>query len=348
MRIKSTFLFLLLLILPMTVLASNDSQENFIDIKSLKELVLKTNRDIKLAQLEVEIAILQLTNARADDLLHASFVEVKKAENYVSDAKRNLLSTKQKVVLEAEKCYYKLLKACRQRDIALDLESHAMEQFKILQARYEQGLAASHDIATAELVLMQANNQLKIIEAELHLARQSLLALVNLTLDMEFAVNDSDFSFVELGCDPDSIRQLLAANNPHLQQIAAQLELARIEEHIFDSVFTAPLVQEIVLLERKKLEILYEQDFELLYLQALEFINRLLQLAAEYGECLKKVEIAEEHMRIVKLRYLEGLELKPAVMGCEIELNQAKLDLISTLFDYNIIKSQFKNLVGLE
>ncbi len=324
------------------------SATQLFDLETVREYALSANSEFYLAHLDVEIAKLQRTNAQAEHLRVASVVSVKQAENNLLSAKRRLESTALQIKVEAESRYYNVLSLAQQVELAIQSVDQAEEQLRIINARYNEGLATPMDISRAEQGLFQATNQLTRVEGQSKLARLRLLDVLGLPFETEFAVDDQEFKFETVEFSVERIPELLEINNPDMLQLADQVQVARLDEKTATSEFTAPLIQNLRRLQREKVEVQYAQLANRLYLQALELWNNLQILEASYQSALNEVGIAKENSRVVLLRFNDGLELPSSVMSAQVDLNRANQQAIKALFDYNIAKSQFKNLVGLQ
>ncbi len=332
----------------MSVLSTHILAADVFNLESIREQVLKTNTEYALAQLEVEIAQLQLTNAQAEHLRQASIVSVRQAENNLLAADRILTDIASRIMVEAERRYYNVLSIIEQVELATQGEGQAQENFRIIKVRYNEGLATPMDITRAEQEQLQAINLLQSRKGQLEIARLRLLEVLGLPLDTQFNVDDQEFQFTPVEISRERILQQLKEHNPDLLQLADQLDVARLEEKTSLSGFTAPLIQALTTLKRKTLEIQYNQLKNGIYLQVLELGNNLQGLEASYIASLKEVDIAKENYRIVLLRFEDGLELPSSVIDAQLNLNRANQQGIKALFDYNIAKSHVKHLIGVE
>lgn len=352
-RLNILALLLILLASPVInpVMASEGmvlEQGQIIDLAFVRQQVLETNRDYLSAQLDLESAEIQLTNAIADNLQRASAITVKQAESSLKTAQRSLEAAAQNVQLEAETKYYNLIKASRQLQIAEEALAQAEEQLRIIQARHAEGMATNINISQAQQAVLQSENSYKSASNNLELAEVQLNSVLGLDLSSQLAVVDADIDFAPLDLALDKALTQALENNIPLLELQDQLEIAKLDEKSATNNFTAPLLAKSKTLQRQKLELRVADLQEQIYLQTMELYYNVQALSDNYQASLLATEIAEENYRIIQVRFDDGLEIPVDLLSGRLDLARAKQQSVNSLFDYNVAKSQLLINLGLK
>jgi len=326
--------------------AAEQNNRVIMSIQEVKDLALSHNLDLAAAALEVQIAEVNMQKARAENLINADPIAVKRAELAYMRAHEQVELTKQRLLLKVEELCYNLIKLDFQLSFARDANMFAAEKLKVVKARHQEGLATEQDVLAAEITLLENCNQLQRLKQERELVQAWLLMQLNLPFDREIEISDQDFPYQQVNFS-DDLLTLLKNHNSELHILAAELDLCQLQQEIYHGEYTPRLTQQYNNLSYAKAKLIYEQRCIQLYLQAQELLLEIDTLAKQYQACLKSVALAENNLAMISLRCQEGLVLPLAVTEAELELKAAQYNLLQALLAYNLAAAQLYNFIGI-
>lgn len=317
-----------------------------ITVDKALQLALDNNVSLAIARLELAYAQKQLTKAQADNALSASPVAIRQAEVAVETAQLSLKQTERQVRLDAQNAYYTAVNAIQQLAVAEKSLEQAKEQLRIIQAKFNEGLATKLDVFNAEKGVLQAENALEEARNSQELALLELKKVLGLSYTTEIKVEQPEAVVEPVKLTEAEVVEKVLANSLQLTRLQRALEIAQMQEENANNDYTAPLLKEIYANRRMKAELDLKEGTRAVYLQAKQAWNALQQ--AENGVELvqKELEMAQESYRITKVRFEGGLEIPNNLLRAQINLTQAESKAVKAVFDYNLAKTRLLNLVG--
>lgn len=346
---------------------SADDEKLHLTLQEAVELALKENAEVNLARIGVEKAEVGLreTNSRADSLEKmrdrgyrfgemglSSFdyylavqVSPRAAEMELTLAKKGLETVKRSIQIAVENAYYDVLKARMELEIAESALKRGEEQLRLAQVNYEVGAAARLEVISAEVAL--ASKRAAVTGAKNTYA-SSVMDLNNtLGLPLEEKLNlTSSFDFTPVQIDlaravKDAQEVDLSYIGTREGEVVAQKQFDVAVMHYAPNVFTYRKAEYDY--EEAKLEA--EQAEKELELNVNKAYLALRSAEERYHTVEKSLEQAEESYRLTKLRYEVGMGTHLELENAGGSLDEARSELLSALYDYNLMKAQFDHSI---
>lgn len=320
------------------------------------DLSLKYNPDIQVADLEVKKAEAELKNAKytagkiktdtvnSYELGLAKWVNPKAYDNALVMAKKSSEVTRKTVMFNVENYYYNVLKAERNLAIKREGLKYIQDQLKIAQSAYKIGTKAKLDVNTIEAAVASSQAQVVSEENNYRVALMELNRIIGLDLDTQLKLT-TKFAVEKTGNSikvDETIKKALE-DNIEILGVKTSQELAEVKYDVAKKFYaggvtifdTAKLDSGIAEAKVKKQEqatiSAVRQDYLTLF---------SLEKVLDWNN--KEVVKAQENARIYRLKYEAGLATSLDVKKAAIDLEQAKVTLADTIFNYNLIKAKFK------
>jgi outer membrane protein len=248
---------------------------------------------------------------------------------------------------QVENAYYEVLKAEKEVENAEDSLARAKEQLRLALVGLDVGVNAQVDVLGAELLVAQAQLGLTNAKNNLKIKRMEFNNLLSLPLDTEVKLI-SNFAFEKVEFDLEEIGKKAREKNLDYIQLHESFKVQKEAFALASSYYTPNvyIYQEA------------EQDFEIARLKlqnADEELDLKIQKAyfaalnAEelYNLMQKAVEQAEENYRLTKLRYEVGMTTLLDLEKAAGELDSAKTELLTALYNYNIATTMLEHAIFL-
>ena len=331
------------------------------------EMAMEENAEINLARVGVEKAKTNLrkVNRRADNLedardAGASFRQIgissydyalstrvapRSAEMELLLAERGLEATKRGIKISVENAYYDVLKAEGERENVKGALRRAEEHLRLAEVGYEVGSAARLEIINAEVNLAGKKAAVTAAENAYKASIMDFNNVIGLPLDEKVNLTSS-FEFEPAEIELSAVIE--EAKEYDISYLAAQ-EGKAVAEKVFEvasghytpNVFTyreAEYDYEEAKMEADQAEKELELNVNKAYLN-------LKSAEERYNTVEKSVKQAEESYRLTKLRYEVGMSTQLEMEDAGGNHDEAKAELLNALYDYNLMKAQFKHAV---
>ncbi len=123
--------------------------------------------------------------------------------------------------------WYRLVHLTEKKKLLLELDSVYARFLHAATVRYETGESSLLEKAAAETQVMEMQNAIRTVTADLHIVQQQLRVLLNDTIDRQFTPVSADIKGI-----PDGQEQSLPPDNPQLAYARQQAETARAERKV--------------------------------------------------------------------------------------------------------------------
>ncbi|MBZ4688297.1 MAG: outer membrane protein TolC [Clostridiales bacterium] len=269
-------------------------------------------------------------------------VAPRQAQMGLTVAQKTLEATKNGTKLAVENVYYDVLKARTELENAGDAVKRAEERLRLANVSLEAGTAARLDVINAEVVLAQKKVRLNAAEN----TYKSKVMEFNKTLGLPLSTKinlTSSFEFKPVEIDLEKV--IAEAKESDVAYVGAQEALAVAEKQFAEAKkFYTPNVYkyreaqyayEEAKLNAEKAERDLVMDIKNAYFK--------LQSARESYEAMQKgVEQAQEAYRLTKLRSEIGMSTQIELQEASDRLDEARAELLSALYNYNLATAQFR------
>jgi len=255
----------------------------------------------------------------------------------------NIEFTTNRLKVQVENAYYGVLWAEMELQNTRASLSRAKEQLRLIEVGVEAGVNAQVDVLSAELIVASQELLVAFAENSLRQTRMNFNNLVGLTLDDEVILTSS-FEFIPQVFNLDEVKELAKERDILYFQLRENYEIQREALNLARGFFTPNVYAyqeavrnyEIARLNIKNIN----QDMDLVIKRA--YLN--LQTAEErVGLMEKSVEQARENYRLISLRFEVGMATLFEIEWASGELDNAKAELLSAIYDYNISATMLRH-----
>lgn len=299
-------------------------------------LAEEQNAQVRQAAYDLEEARLALEEVRSTALMQPSPIARFQAESNLAISERNLAMAKNAVRLEVAESFLGVLRLENLMDVVREALQLTERQLRIAEDRYQVG-------AAAEIEIVRAANQLRMTEANLKQMEGSReIALMAFRMGLGLGLTDPvvpvghtpELSLLDLDLEADVAFAL--ANRLEILRTEQGVELTRQQVELSDNDYTPAIaLARAKLGHQRALDGLTQakQGIEIEVRQAYTALadhrRQLEVLEAKIGEARQTLEIAEQ-------MYRAGVGTDVEVLGAHVQLTEAQVDYVNTLFDLQI------------
>jgi len=341
---KAAFFSLIGLVVLFSVGAfAQETQQAKIKKLSLEEsinIALEHNLDFKMAQYNASLREVEYEQARANNLLQTSILNLKSAEFALKQAKDSLEEKQRQVILEVMETYFQVLRAKRKVQIERMSLQEARENLEIVKNKFSLGDASKIDLLQAEINLSSAEFNLKKAEHELEMARIDFNKVLGLPLDNKFELTDT-FSAEPMDVSiKESIEKALK-NRYEVKKVQYDLELAKIRWSLSQNEYTPELEKKNVKISLENVKLNLEEVRRKIAREIHQLFRNLEEKRTNIQITERTEKLKQETYSIAQKQYRAGLIGATDLLDAQIELTQAKLKAVDALFEYNLAKAKF-------
>jgi len=252
----------------------------------------------------------------------ASDFDVLRAEVQVANLEPGLISTKNNTKIAESQLLMVLGMETNSKVIptdALQYQPHGFGDFS-LEELYDRAIQNRADIKIMD-------EQKRIMQKQVTLARSALMPSIMFGTNYQYQGQRDDFSFTQDDFF-NSFNSSLSFSLPLFTGFKTTGKIQQAKAGVRESDY--------------KIEALYnavQLEVETAYLA----ITEKEQAVATQD---KIIDLAEEALRLARLRYAEGVSTQLDVMNSEGALNQARMNYQQSLFDYNVAIAQLKEALN--
>lgn len=277
--------------------------------------------------------------------------------------------------------YYKLVEARNMQEIADSAVKNLTEHVKNVQAHYRAGVVAKIDVLSSEVALANARENKIKADNGAALAQANLNNIMGTDIATRLAVNDKDLPHRQIGITRDEAIAYAMAHRWELQQAELAVRVAKekvriaragnlptvalsagmnwqdkdfpgfknedwrvgggVSWKLFDGGASAAKVEK----EKagiREAEKTLAQAKDAIQLDVIQAYLNVMSAEERIQSTQQVVQQAEEAFKIARVRYRAGVGINLDVLDAQLQLDQARTNYITALYDYNI------GLAGLE
>ncbi len=310
--------------------------------------------------------------------------QIQQAELGVRTADLNVEKTKQQLTLDATTNYYSVLEAKNMRTVNEESVNNLQAHLKIVQAKYQEGVAAKAEVLRAEVEVANADQNLIKAQNQYDLAISNLLTTMHMDSGTELELKG------ELNYQPDTrtLEEAIATakkNRPEAAQAQVSVDSAKkgieIAEsgkrpsvslsastgwsdsllpsdnnnwsvgasaswNIFDAGVTKSKVNQAeTSLNKAKLQA--EQTSDSIDQEVRQSYLNMKEAEKRLKNTEVTVNKANEDLYIAQETYKAGAGTNLDVFDAQLALTQAKTNHVQALYDYNTNKAKLDKAMGV-
>ena len=336
-------------------LAQENSREMWKIDDGLKELADKRKDASRAKETAQDIMNMSLTDLSALGMdVTSDYISTLMAKNgyYItfSDLKTKEIEKKRELLLkgieiEAKSLYYQVLVAEKTIEVNEGNMKKAQEQLRVINLKFNSGSATKAEVLNGEIAVQKSQSEIDSSKNDLQMAKLNLLNKLNLPFDVELTLTDKEMKYVPTSeIKLNEVIEKARAQRPEVLTALNNLELQKIETHVYTAYYTSNLRQNKAAVEKlKDAELKVPQVYKDVELDVRKSYLNLVKSERALINMDKTVELARESSRINKLLYQNGMAASPDVLESDTNLAQAEIGRYQLLISYNISKMMFDN-----
>lgn len=310
--------------------------------------------------------------------------QIDQAKLGVQNADLNVAKTKQQLALEATTNYYSVLEAKNMRAVNEETVSNLQAHLNIVQAKYQEGVAAKSEVLRTEVEVANANQNLIKAQNQYDLAVSNLLTTMNMDSGTELELKGE----LNYQADTRTLEEAIATakkNRPEAAQAQVNVDSAKkgieIAEsgkrpsvslsastgwndtllptdnnnwsvgasaswNIFDAGVTKSKVNQAESsLAKAKLQV--EQTTDSIEQEVRQSYLNMKEAEKRLQTTEVTANKAKEDLYIAQETYKAGAGTNLDVFDAQLALTQAKTNHVQALYDYNVNKAKLDKAMGI-
>lgn len=311
--------------------------------------------------------------------------QIAQAELGVRTADLNVEKSKQQLILDATSGYYSVLEAKNMRAVNEESVNNLKAHLNIVQAKYQEGVAAKSEVLRAEVEVANANQNLIKAQNQYDLAVSNLLTTMNMDAGSELELKGELAYQADTRTLEEAI-SLAKQNRPEIIQAQVGIESAQkgieIAEsnkrptvslsastgwndqllptdntnwsvgasaswNVFDAGVTKSKVNQAESsLAKAKLQA--EQTTDSIEQEVRQSYLNMKEAEKRLTTTEVTVNKANEDLYIALETYRAGVNTNLDVFDAQLALTQAKTNHVQALYDYNVNKAKLDKAIGVK
>ena len=298
-----------------------------------------------------------------------------------------MVSAAEQLVLSVKSAYFDLLRAVGQRNVAQAAVDNAQAQLTQTKARFDAGTIPAFDVTSAEVNLVNLQQQLLVADNQVRIAQTTLNRVLGIDVNTPIQIRGVDIPVTNDAIDIPHRIQEAYARRPEVQ--TAQLGITQSQTTVdlqksgriptmnisagptynfnssginpglswqvginasvplYDGGQIRAKVRQAKADVQTSQETLYQT--QLAVAQDVRTAALNVQQAAERTKTTARaVNLAEEALNLAKLRYGAGLAVLVEVTNAETQLTQARNNAVNALYDYAVAPAQLQRATSTQ
>lgn len=270
---------------------------------------------------------------------------IKFADLKTKEAEKNREILLKGIEIGTKSLYYQVLVAEKAIEINEGNFNKAKEQLRVINLKFNNGTATKAEVLNGEIAVQKAQSEIDSSKNDLEMSKLNLLNKINLPFNVELTLTDKDLKYVAtVNVKLGEALEKAKTQRPEILTALNNLELQKIETHVYTAYYTSNLRQNKAALEKlKDAELNVPQVYKNVELDVRKSYLSLVKAERALVNMDKTVELAKESARINKLLYANGMAASLDVLEADTNLAQAEIGRYQMLVSYNISKMMFDN-----
>ena len=334
-------------------LAKESSREMWKIDDGLKE-IKESRRDASKAKETAEMMMgmsladlsgMNITDNYVSTLMAKNGYYITYADTKTKEIEKNRELLNLGIEIETKSLYYQVLVAEKTIEINEGNLTKAKEQLRVINLKFNNGSATKAEILSGEMAVQKAQTELDSSKDDLEVAKLNLLNKIDLSFDTKLVLTDKTLNYVPtVDINLKTALEKAKTDRPEILTALNNLELQKIETHVYTAYYTSNLRQNKAAVEKlKDAELNIPQAYKNVELDVRKSYLNLVKAERALVNMDETVKIAKEAARINKLLYENGMVSALNVLEADTQLAQAEIGRYQLLISYNINKLMFDN-----
>jgi len=322
-----------------------ESRKDASKAKETAETIMSMDLD-KLSTSGIDITDDYISKLMAKNGYYITYADTKTKE---IEKNRELLNIG--IEIETKSLYYQVLVSEKTIAINEGNLNKAKEQLRVINLKFSNGSATKAEVLNGEMAVQKSQTELDSSKDDLKISKLNLLNKLDLPFDTELTLIDKELNYLPTGSlDLNKALEKAKLERPEILSAQNNLELQKIETHVYTAYYTSNLRQHKSAVEKlKDAELNVPQVYKNIELDVRKSYLNLVKSERALVNMDKTVELAKEAARINKLLYDNGMVASLDVLEADTNFAQAEIGRYQSLVSYNINKMMFDNcnLIGI-
>ncbi|HWR44991.1 MAG TPA: TolC family protein [Sporomusa sp.] len=310
--------------------------------------------------------------------------QIDQAKLNLEVADLNIIAAKQQLKQNVTTYYFNVLQYQKELRVSQETVDNYTAHLNNVRSQYEIGTVAKSDVLASQVELANAQDTLIQAQNNVQLSVAKLNNAVGLPLDSELKLKE-DLQYEKYSLNLDDCVQYALVNRPEIAEYQAKIASAEADVKIANSaklptvdltlgqdwydrdfpglnnsnwqvgltasmnIFDSGVNKAKVKQSQYSVATVREearQQRETILLEVRETYLSMREAEKRIDTKKVAVEQAEESLKIAEARYRAGVGTNLAVFDAVVAINQAKINSIKALYDYNTSKAQLNKAMG--
>lgn len=327
-------------------------------LNEAKAMAMESSPDVLKGRIDYDRALLDLDQAKdnadridADKISSLSSAQTK----YVSERQKELAETvaqqayeivKLQTAINVEKSYYDVLKAENTLKVKETALKRSQEQLTLVQKKYKTGSAVKTDVNRAEISLANAKNDIANAQRDL----KDLQIVFNKTLGVEVKSNWKltyvlNYQKVTLPSETELSQQALE-KRIDIQRARNSYEISKLNYDLIVS-WSAPNTYSARSseLEIRSNKLSLSQVEQNVLGDVISTLSQIEKADEVVQTNIRSLQQAKDNQSLAQRRYQIGVGTFTDVLDAEVELGEAEIKYVDSVYSYTLAASKLKTVV---
>ncbi|CQR71857.1 Outer membrane protein TolC precursor [Sporomusa ovata DSM 2662] len=311
--------------------------------------------------------------------------QIEQAKLGVRTADLNVEKSKQQLILDTTANYYSVLEAKNMRAVNEESVNNLKAHLDIVQAKYQEGVAAKSEVLRAEVEVANADQKLIIAQNQYELAVADLLTTMNMEAGTELQLKGELAYQADTRTLAEAI-SLAKQNRPEMAQAQVSIDSAQKGIEIAESnkrptvslsastgwndrllptddtnwsvgasaswdIFDAGVTKSKISQAESsvaKAKLQAEQTTDAIEQEVRQSYLNMKEAEKRLSTTQVTVNKANEDLYIAQETYRAGVSTNLDVFDAQLALTQAKTNHVQALYDYNVNKAKLDKAMGVK
>ncbi len=321
--------------------AVGGEEAEYVTLAEAQRLARENSYAVKLAELDLEEAQLQLEQAEAAQIMQPSPTNLMQARTAYELARRGFTMAQDDLALTVKTDFYTVLQMENMLETAEEALRSAERQLDITQRRYEAGTVTNYDVIQASGGVLSSSANVLQAKHGLDLSLMNLQQTLGLPIDAGVRPAAEAFEVEKKEIDLEDDLAFALENREEIRQLQAAVAVAEKSVELADNDYTPALELRMAKLQREKAMMQLADIKRLLTLEMHQSYTTIRDAEERIPVLEKEVEEAEELQRLSELMYESDMITSSDLQDAQLAVLSARNELVTAITDFNIAQASY-------
>ncbi len=319
-----------------------------ITLDSAISQAVEKNSNILPAKLDLELARISLQAAEADQVLSPNPTTLRQRRLAVEKAETNLTTLVNKVRREVSKQAFSILQAEQTVTLNGRKLTQARDDLATVQLKIDLQMESNISLLNAKKSVMSAEKAVADSQTALAIERMSFLQYIGAAdILTPFTLEVTDFELQVEAWDEAKTIQLALQQTSAVTSARETLEGAELDLRLNDAGFTPASDRRKYEIAVEKARRTLEEEEKKVHIQVRQYLSDLASLQKDLSMAEITLQVAQEQLVAVKLKYDQGIITETQVQTQENTVIQSQLSLLDTKYKIRDKQQELRDYLGV-